>query len=195
MKYDFLNENLIKSVAYKELPNIAPSYFFTSKDFEAQKSYDKGFLISELFPLNNVGIVTARDNFTIHPPKKEVKSTINAFLSLDDETARSIFNLGKDVRDWQVNFAKKDLGSNYPDKGVFTKLSYRPFDDKWTFYTGKSKGFHCYPRANLMQHFLKGQNIGIDLCRQLVSENYSHIFVTNKIVDDSFVSNKSRERG
>ena len=46
-----------------------------------------------------------------------------------------------------------------------------------------------------MKHFLRGNNIGLDLCRQLVSENYSHVFVTDKIVDDSFVSNKSRERG
>ena len=46
-----------------------------------------------------------------------------------------------------------------------------------------------------MQHFLKGDNVGIDLCRQIVSDTYTHIFVTNKIVDDSFVSNKSRERG
>lgn len=96
----------------------------------SQKGYEEGILISELFPLNNVGIVTARDNFTIHSTKEKVKSTIDTFLSLDDETVRGIFNLGKDVRDCQVNFAKKDLENNYPNKGIFTKLSYRPFDDK-----------------------------------------------------------------
>jgi predicted helicase len=50
-------------------------------------------------------------------------------------------------------------------------------------------------REKYMYHFIEKDNLGIDLCRQLVSDNYTHIFITNKIVDDSFVSNKSRERG
>jgi predicted helicase len=194
VKYDFLNENSVSSIEYKELPNVAPNYFFVIKDFEAQQKYDKGFLISELFPLNNVGIVTARDSFTIHSTKEEVKSTIDTFLSLDDETARSRFNLGKDVRDWQVNFAKKDLENSYPNKGVFTKLSYRPFDNRWTFYTGKSKGFHCYPRTEVMQHFAKGENIGLTLCKQFkTGVNYVHAFITNKIIESSYVSNRTSE--
>jgi len=99
------------------------------KDFKAEASYNKGFSVSTLFTLNNVGIVTARDKFTIHESKEDVKKTINEFLTLEDEAARVRFNLGKDVRDWQVNFAKKDLHNYYPEKGNFTKISYRLFDD------------------------------------------------------------------
>lgn len=61
IKYDFLNEKNIKTVGYKELPNIAPNYFFTSKDFEEQKSYDDGFLINELFSEQSMGITTGND--------------------------------------------------------------------------------------------------------------------------------------
>ena len=195
LKYDFLSENSLKTVSFKELPNIAPNYFFVNKDFDAQKDYNKGFAVSELFTLNNVGIVTARDNFLIHNSKEDVKKTIEDFLSLDDETARIRFNLGSDTRDWQVNFAKKDLHKHYPNDESFVKISHRPFDDRHTFYTGKTKGFHCYPRNEVMQHFIKRENIAINLCRQLVSGSYSHVFVANKIVDNSFVSNKSKERG
>ena len=194
-KYDFLIQNSVSTVAYKELPNKAPMYFMVKKEFDIEEEYNAGIKLTDLFPLNNVGIVTARDSFTIHDTKEDVKNTIEEFLNLDDETARNRFSLGKDVRDWQVNFARKDLQKHYPNIGKFVKINYRPFDVKWTYYTGKSKGFHCYPRTELMQHFLKGENIGIDLCRQIISDSYSHIFVTNKIADDSFVSNKSRERG
>lgn len=45
-----------------------------------------------------------------------------------------------------------------------------------------------------MKHLLN-DNLALNICRQLVSESYSHVFITNKIVDDSYVSNKSRERG
>ncbi len=193
-KYDFLNENSIQSIDFNELPNVAPMYFMVQKDFEAQKTYDKGFSISELFSLNNVGIVTARDKFTIHQTKEEVKSTIDEFLSLEDEEARKTFNLGKDVRDWKVSYAKADLENYYPDKGSFTKLSYRPFDDKWTFFTGKSKGFHCYPRTEVMQHFTLGKNIGLTLCKQFkTGDNYVHAFIANKVIESSYVSNRTSE--
>lgn len=189
-KYDFLNENSIQSIDFNELRNVAPMYFMVHKDFEAQKTYDKGFSVSELFSLNNVGIVTARDKFTIHQTKEEVKSTIDEFLSLEDEEARKTFNLGKDVRDWKVSYAKADLENYYPDKGSFTKLSYRPFDDRWTFYTGKSKGFHCYPRTDVMQHFTLGENIGIVTNKpaQGGQDAFNQIYITKHLTDQSIYS-------
>jgi predicted helicase len=161
LKYDFLSNNSIKTIDYKKLPNVAPNYFLVNKDFDVQEVYDKGFKINDLFTLNNVGIVTARDSFTIHKSENDLIKTIEDFLILDDETARIKYELGKDVRDWQVNFAKKDLEDNYPNKGKITKISYRPFDIRYTFYTGKTKGFHCYPRNEVMQHFTNNDNFGI----------------------------------
>ena len=180
-KYDFLVENTLRTVDYKELPNVAPNYFFVSKDFDEQKIYNEGFPVNELFTLNNVGIVTARDEFTIHNSKEEVQNTITEFLSLDDEFARTRFNLGIDVRDWQVNFAKKDLQSAFPDKGKFSRISYRPFDDRWTFYTGKTKGFHCYPRNEVMQHFVIGNNVGLVMPKQIPEQEQGSCFITKYI--------------
>ena len=185
-KYDFLNENSIKTIDFKELPNVPPNYFFANKDFKESSSYENGFSINEIFTLSNVGIVTARDEFTIHNSKDDIEKTVLEFLKLDDEEARGKFNLGKDVRDWQVRFAKRDLQNNFPDKGVFTKICYRPFDDKWTFYTGKSKGFHCYPRAEVMQHILNGDNIGLVIGRQgqaVGAMSWNLSFITKNITD------------
>ncbi|HHB51714.1 MAG TPA: DNA methyltransferase, partial [Saprospiraceae bacterium] len=193
-KYNFLTQNSLKTIDFTLLPNVPPMYFMVQKDFELKKKYDEGFSVSELFMTNSVGIVTARDNFTIHNSKENVKSTIEEFISLEDEEARAKFNLGKDVRDWKISYAKSDLKNNYPDKGVLTRISYRPFDIRWTFFTGKSKGFHCYPRNDVMQHFLKGDNVGLTLCRQFKTGNtYQHVFITNKIIESSYVSNKTSE--
>ena len=183
-----------QSIDFNELPNVAPMYFMVQKDFEAQKTYDKGLSVSELFSLNNVGIVTARDKFTIHQTKEEVKSTIDEFLSLEDEEARKTFKLGKDVRDWKVSYAKADLENYYPDKGSFTKLSYRPFDDKWTFFTGKSKGFHCYPRTEVMQHFTLGENVGLIINKpaQGGADIYTDVFITTHLTDQSIFSAMKR---
>jgi hypothetical protein len=53
---------------------------------ELEKEYNEGFKINELFVLNNVGIVTARDNFTIHQTPQELKNTIDKFLSFTIRT-------------------------------------------------------------------------------------------------------------
>ncbi len=191
-KYNFLNINSLSSVPYQELPNIAPNYFFVNKNFEEQASYQEGFSLNDLFPLNSVGIVTARDNFTIHSTKEKAKKTIEDFLNIEDEEmARNKFDLGKDTRDWQVKFAKKDLQTHYPNKGIFTKIAYRPFDDKWTFYTGKSKGFHCYPRNEVMQHFLKGGNVGLVTVRRIKVGSHIGFFVTNQATDDALAGMSS----
>ena len=193
MKYDFLASTLLKDIDFEELPNVAPNYFFVGKNFNEQAVYDNGFSVNELFSLNNVGIITARDEFSIRDTKEDVQKTIREFLELDDEAARIRFDLGKDVRDWQVNYARKDLKFHYPEKGSFSRISYRPFDDRWTFYTGKSKGFHCYPRNEVMQHFISGKNVGLAGIRINKEEIYSSVFIVKNIADarisDRFITN------
>ncbi len=81
-----------------------------------------------------------------------------------------------------------------PEKCSLTKLSYLPFDDNLTFFTGKSKGFHCYPRTEVMQHFTLGKNIGLTLCKQFkIGDNYVHAFIANKVIESSYVSNRTSE--
>jgi predicted helicase len=193
IKYDFLLENSLQTVPYQEVPNIAPNYFFVPKDFEEYKSYKTGFALNELFVENSVGIVTARDEFTIHYTKTALQNTIESFISLDDETGRYKFNLGKDVRDWQVKFAKKDLLEHYPNKGNFIQLNYRPFDNRWTFYTGKTKGFHCMPRHEVMQHFVGKENIGLVIEKIMMNKEqaYHDCFITNQISDAHTIGSAS----
>ena len=183
LKYDFLSNNSLKTIEYKKIPNIAPNYFLVNKDFDVQEVYNKGIKINDLFTLNNVGIVTARDKFTIHETENDLINTIEDFLKLDDETARIKYNLGNDVRDWQVNFARKDLINHYPNNNRIVNISYRPFEDKKTFYTGKSKGFHCYPRNEVMQHFIKGNNYGITTIRINKEDEFSSVFITKNVID------------
>jgi predicted helicase len=187
LKYQFLLENTLATVKWQEVKPHSPQYFFVSKNLHKQMEYEKGFSINELFPVNSAGIVTARDAFSIQDTKKAIENTIKEFLQLDDETARARFNLGKDVRDWSVAGARRDLLRKqtadsapppYFDKNI-VKISYRPFDIRWTYYTGRSKGFHCMPRGEVMQHFYKGDNIGLIAAKQCKDD--FGVFVTKTI--------------
>jgi len=190
LKYNFLKQNTLKSIPFKELLNTAPNYYMQPKDFELQEKYKAGFSLQALFTINSVGITTARDSFTIHRNKRSLQNTLNTFLSLDNEEARKALKLGKDVRDWKVSLAKKDIELNYSVESNFSKITYRPFDERWTFYTGNSKGFHCMPRREVMQHFIMGENLGLVTNRpaQGGSHSFNHIFVTQYITDQSIYS-------
>ncbi len=194
-KYDFLWANNLATVDFTVLGLSAPQYFFVQKDLNGLKQYGEAFAVHELYPVNSVGIVTARDEFTISDKPAEVQRTIEEFLSLDVERARTRFSLGKDARDWKVVYAKNDLSQSGPDFSNIVPISYRPFDNRYTYYTGRSRGFLCMPRREVMQHFLNGENIGLMTCRQSAVETWEHIGITKHIADDSRISNRTKERG
>jgi len=186
-KFSFLGENTLSTIRWTELAPKAPQYFFVPKDFGAHSEYEseKWFGVDELFPVNSVGVVTARDDFTIHDSEDAVKETITEFMSLDDESTRAKFKLGRDARDWSVAMARKDLLPE-PDFSKIVKIDYRPFDTRYTYYTGRSRGFHCMPRGEVMRHFLHGDNIGlITIKRGRSNMPWSEIFIGKHIVSGS----------
>jgi hypothetical protein len=189
-KYDFLSDNSLESVEFKELKPEKPFLFFVPKNNEGQGDYETGFRVDSLFPKNVTGIVTMGDSFIVEENLPILKKRLASFIGgqMNEEFLNREFGLGKNYAEWILT----NKPSIKIEESKFIKIAYRLFDDRYTYFDNK---FLWRWRVDVMQHFLKGDNIGIDLCRQIVSDSYSHIFVTNKIVDDSFVSNKSRERG
>ena len=192
-KYDYLNTNSLSSVNFKRLKPTGKDYFFIPRDNELLGEYKKGFALNELFPVNSVGIVTARDALTIHEKRDDLCRTIENFSSLPVEEARTIYNLGKDVRDWRVEWAQQDLIKTGLNPINIQRISYRPFDTRWTYYTGQSRGFHCMPRGDVMRHFTKGNNLSLITMRQYAYDvpAYCYTLVSPHIIDNRyFISNK-----
>jgi predicted helicase len=132
-----------------------------------------------------VGIVTARDHLTIHWTSQQVWTTVLNFSSLDPEIARQAYHLGNDVRDWKVTLAQEDLKKSGPNKNNIVPILYRPFDIRFTYYTGNSKGFHCMPRGEVMRHMLH-DNIALITPRQFKEQPGA--FVTACIAGHKTVS-------
>ena len=146
-------------------------------------------------PVNSVGIVTARDRLTIRWSEREAWDTVRAFSGMDPELARQAYELGKDTRDWKVTMAQEDLLNSGPTSENIVPILYRPFDVRHTYYTGRSRGFICMPRPEVMQHMLTGENLALHTCRQIVSETWQHCSVSYGITESCCVSNKTREIG
>lgn len=188
-KYDFLYENTIDTIDYKLIFNKAPMYYMVQKNSSIELIYEQGFKISEIFILNNVGIVTARDSFVIDSNNQILSSRIKDFFVLNKDEIQKKYQL-KENGSWKIQEVKHTAKEFHAND--LTKISYRPFDEKYIYF---NKSFIERSRMEIMQHFLKGENIGLLACRQIAIDNWEHIGVTKCIADDSRVSNRTKERG
>lgn len=180
LKYDFLNENSINSIDFNDIPSVAPMYFMVQKDFEAQIEYDKGFSISELFPLKNVGVVTSRDSFVIDDSKLVLSNRIKDFFILEKDLLKSKYGI-RENKSWKIEDIKKQsLAFN---DAYIQEISYRPFDDRYIYY---NEHFIERSRTEVMQHFINGKNIGLIFSRQATDSNWTAIQVSKYITDNRF---------
>jgi hypothetical protein len=189
-KYDLLRTATLESIRWTPLTPRAPMYLFVPQDTALEAEYLQGWRIPDIFPVHSVGIVTARDGLTIHRTPDAVWQTVCELVALEPEAARERFRLGKDVRDWSVARAQQDLReAGVPDesaKARIVPILYRPFDVRYTFYTGRSRGFHCMPRPEVMRHLLAGENVALVVGRAGAAtgdEEWNIVFASEHPVD------------
>ena len=159
-KYDYLDDHDLGSTEWQKINPHSSHYFFTPRDDAFEAEYLRFVSIPDIFPVNSVGIVTARDRLTIHWSEEEIWNTVQAFYQTDPELAREGYKLGKDSLDWKIARAQDDLRASGPTREQVTPILYRPFDIRYTYYTGKSQGFICSPRFKVMRHTLAGGEFG-----------------------------------
>ena len=180
-KFDFLNNNSLKSVEWTKVNFTQPNYFFVPKNFDGAKEYEKGFKIDELFEENIAGIETVRDDITIHFDSKSLKNVVQDFLNLEETEIAKKYHT-QDARDWKIKRAKEDIKLNINNQKVWQDINYRPFDVRKTFYSGKQNGFICNGRYNVMKHLLK-DNLGFIAKRGFDEDNAAPCFLTLNISD------------
>lgn len=184
-KYTMLLQNTSNTIDFHSLIPNSPYYFFVPSDDANRNEYEEYCEIGNIIPENNVGIVTARDKLTIDFCPKVLWQRVKDFLSLSDEDARNKYELGKDVRDWKVKYAKESIKSEGLSQRNIKEITYRPFDIRHIYYTTKSRGFVGQPGYKLMRHMLAGENLGLISTRFVFRKKggFHHAFITKNIID------------
>ena len=150
-----------------------------------------GVPLDELFELYSTGVATARDRFIVHFSDTALREAVTEFVGLSIEDARRRFALGKDTNDWKVALAQEDLRQVSLNASCEKEYAYRPFDVRWTFYTGQPRGVLCNPRWPVMSQLLAGRNLALCTVRSVeTGHDYAHVYVTNLITDHHCVSMK-----
>jgi len=184
LKYEFLYQNTIESVEWTKLNGLDHQNSFKNH-IASCLTETNSFNVSDLFKISASGITTERDDLTIQFEKEVFTDITNDLTTLKEEAFRLKYNLGKDGRDWKVSTAKDDIIKN---NHLLLKILYRPFDSRYTLYSGKSKGFHSYPRAGVMSHLINGNNIGLIIGRQgqaMGDGEWNIVFISKSILDSN----------
>ncbi|WP_337995491.1 type ISP restriction/modification enzyme [Oleispirillum naphthae] len=154
----------------------APLFLFKPRNADGKIAYDDGFPVNGLFLSYSSGIQTKRDGICVSEGKEALISVIEDFKRLDEAEIRSKFGLPPDGRDWSIRSAKEDVLNG---NGNIVPFLYKPFDIRYLYYSGKTKGFVSYPRREIMSHIVGRSNISLIVNRQTVRDYFSFAGVSN----------------
>ncbi|MCK4599894.1 N-6 DNA methylase [Candidatus Bipolaricaulota bacterium] len=134
-KYEWLDANDWISTDWQELHPKSEFYLYVARDEEALDRYKKFVKVTDIFPVNSVGIVTSRDRFVFDFDREALKRRIRTFLdpNLPDEIVRETFGL-KDSQAWNLIEARQAIQQDEDWKKKTIQCLYRPFDVRWLFY-------------------------------------------------------------
>ncbi|GBD91594.1 N-6 DNA Methylase [bacterium BMS3Abin04] len=182
-KYDWLNKHNIKNVKWKKTAPLSEFYLFVPTDNKLLNRYYSFPKITEIFPINSVGIVTSRDNFVINYDRKALERKMRDFINpkIDDEMIEQTYDL-RENKNWKIKEQREKLRKNFDWQDSIKKILYRPFDERWIFYHDEMIE---RSRKDVMTNFFE-ENIALCVGRQgsvIGSDIYDIVFIAENIVD------------
>ena len=94
-----------------------------------------------------------------------------------------------------MHLAQEDVRASGQSQDRVVQILYRPFDIRYTYYTGHSSGFLCRPRAEVMGNIMAGPNVALVTSRMTKGEDFHHVQVTQHIVEVICMSPKTSNNG
>ncbi len=183
-KYDWLINNDITTTKWQEIAPKSEFYLFVPRDEKLLELYERSPKVTDIFPINSVGIVTARDKFVIDADKKALKRRIRMFCDekIPDELIGEPYKL-KDKTNWKLKSARERVRNDKDWENSFTQILYRPFDIQWIFYHDMLVE---RSRRNVLRHMMQ-ENLALCVGRagQVVGTEklWNIVFCSNHIED------------
>lgn len=186
-KYDWLDKNDFIKENYTKIQLQSPYYFLVKRDTAKIKKYLDWLKITEIFPLNGVGMTTARDNFVIDFEKSTIENRIRLFKNskYDDEDLHRFFQINK-KKGWDIRKAwniLQSISDSELNKFILPVI-YRPFDNRFIFWHD-SVVWRTVKRV--MRNMLE-ENIGLITVRRVPPNNKpSYFLLTDRIVSNGAI--------
>ena len=187
-KFALLNsiaQNGLNSVKWQELKLDEPYFWFVSKSFENDEyenfwalATNKAMGESKAIFLNfGSGISTDRDELTIDIQKDNlIEKCQKAFSGKFDENFETQYKIHNSS---SYAFADKLKALEFDENALYP-INYHPFDKRFVYY---KLGFTSRPSYETMQHFIKGENLGLCFPKNRLSPNSHYGLVVNTLAD------------
>ena len=187
-KLDWLekNERVNLDSQTTELSPSSPFYYFVPTTNNPE--YESFPSIDGIFTTRGLGIKTSRDSITIHNTEAELKEVVSFFLTHPVEEIKVKYNTYDDD-DWKVERAKKDLLDSLKSESCKTIL-YRPFDIRFTWYTGRTNGFMKRPAYNIMKNIIDRDNLLLAMSPKSFPDTWQDAMVTDKITEMGLIASQ-----
>ncbi|MCL2239977.1 MAG: N-6 DNA methylase, partial [Defluviitaleaceae bacterium] len=184
-KFTALTDRMLDFTQIQPDPKMA--YLIPFGD-EEKVRYEKGIRISELLPLHVTGVQTNNDVAAIANNKSELMRRIDIVKNApNDDAIRELW--GKFSSGQTAERIQNDVLSPH---GNIASICFRPFDERWTYYSGMSCGWMHRPRERkIIGHLLDpaytpaGKNFGLIFTRGDSTPNtFSMVFVSDTLIDN-----------
>ena len=192
LKYNFLSNNTIVTTPFVPLENISPMYFMVQKDFKLQEKYCEGFALNEIFNLNSLGLLTKRDRFITDFEKEPIIKRLQDFIDnelTNEELSKKYGLVLKDKDKWDLSNSRNEIQKTGLININFRLQNYRCFDKRYIYY---DSNYVARLNTKVLSH-VNQANPALISTRQLADNNFNHIFISNIISDQCFISNKTKE--
>ena len=181
MKYSFLQDNTHTSTNFLEIEPTAPFYLFVPHDADLAQEWKQYVGLTEMFPMNSAGIITARDALVIAEDKRKLAGRIERFSKAngEEESVYEGFGFSKskrfDLRRAQANLRRLDSFIR-----PIRRLLYRPFDERFIFYHPSVVWSLSRPVADQMAN---GKNLALIATRQVTRPQFEHTYVSRHMIE------------
>jgi len=162
--------------------------YLIPKNIGTQSTYEQGIGVNEIMTSFTSGIVSGNDNYAFAATKEEISKRIER---VKNATEQELSNFWGKYGSGQT--AERIISDVLNSNGVVTQIAFRPFDSKWTYYSGTSCGWIVRPREKkIMGAFIVaptspiGENIGLVTARSNKSDSCDHFFVSKYITEAKY---------
>ena len=197
-KFTLLNtvaQNGLNSVKWQELKLDEPYFWFVPKSFENDEYENFWALASDktmgeskaIFEIYGSGVKTDRDDLVISKHKEHlIVKMQKAFKGDFDEEFKTKYKIQNSS---SYAFADKLKTLEFDENAIYP-VNYRPFDKQFIYY---KIGFTSRPAYEVIQHFIKGKNLGICFTKALTSDYFAHSLIIDTLVECGVLSSRTSE--
>ena len=193
--FNSIAQNGLNSVKWQELKLDEPYFWFVPKSFENDEYENFWALASDktmgeskaIFEIYGSGVKTDRDDLVISKHKEHlIVKMQKAFKGDFDEEFKTKYKIQNSS---SYAFADKLKTLEFDENAIYP-VNYRPFDKQFIYY---KIGFTSRPAYEVIQHFIKGKNLGICFTKALTSDYFAHSLIIDTLVECGVLSSRTSE--